>query len=332
MLEPERVHWCDGSDEEYERSARGLVAAGTFTRLDDELRPELLLGPLRPGRRRARRGPHVHLQRARGRRRPDQQLARPRRDARRAARALHRARCAAARSTSCRSRWARSARRSRTSAWSSPTRPTSRSRMRMMTRMGAGRARRARRRRRVRALRALGRRAARARPGRRAVAVQHRRQVHRALPGDARDLVVRLGLRRQRAARQEVLRAAHRVGDGARGGLARRAHADPQADGPDGRGALRRRRVPVGLRQDEPRDARADAARLEGRDDRRRHRLDEVRRRRPPVRDQPRVRLLRRRARHRLSTRTRTRWPRSGATPSSRTPRSRPTATCGGRA
>ena len=39
-------------------------------------------------------------------------------------------------------------------------------------------------------------------------------------------------------------------------------------------------------------------ARLEGRDDRRRHRLDEVRRRRPPVRDQPRGRLLRRRARH----------------------------------
>ena len=37
---------------------------------------------------------------------------------------------------------------------------------------------------------------------------------------------------------------------------------------------------------------------LEGRDDRRRHRLDEVRRRRPPLRDQPRGRLLRRRAGH----------------------------------
>ncbi len=54
-------------------------------------------------------------------------------------------------------------------------------------------------------------------------------QVHRALPGDARDLVVRLGLRRQRAARQEVLRAAHRLRDGARRGVARRAHADPEA-------------------------------------------------------------------------------------------------------
>ena len=36
-------------------------------------------------------------------------------------------------------------------------------------------------------------------------------QVHRALPRDARDLELRLGLRRQRAAGQEVLRAAHRV-------------------------------------------------------------------------------------------------------------------------
>ncbi len=48
---------------------------------------------------------------------------------------------------------------------------------------------------------------------RRQVAVQ-RHQVHRPLPRDPRDLVVRLGLRRQRPARQEVLRAAHRLGDG----------------------------------------------------------------------------------------------------------------------
>ena len=41
-----------------------------------------------------------------------------------------------------------------------------------------------------------------------------------------------------------------------------------------------------------------DAPGLEGRDHRRRHRLDAVRRRRPPLRDQPRGRLLRRRARH----------------------------------
>ena len=57
---------------------------------------------------------------------------------------------------------------------------------------GPGRARRARRRRRVRALPALGRRAARPGRGRRAVAVQPRQQVHRPLPRDPRDLVVRL--------------------------------------------------------------------------------------------------------------------------------------------
>ena len=45
--------------------------------------------------------------------------------------------------------------------------------------------------------------------GRRGLAVQ-RDQVHLALPGDPGDLVVRLRLRRQLAARQEVLLAAHR--------------------------------------------------------------------------------------------------------------------------
>ncbi len=59
-----------------------------------------------------------------------------------------------------------------------------------------------------------------------------RAQVHLPLPGDTRDLVVRLRLRRQRAPRQEVPRAAHRLGPGTRRGLARRAHADPQAHQP----------------------------------------------------------------------------------------------------
>ena len=81
----------------------------------------------------------------------------------------------------------------------------------------------------VRAVHPLARRAARAGRGRLRVAVQPRREVDRPLPRDPRDLVVRVGLRRQRPARQEVLRAAHRVGDRTRRGLARRAHADPQA-------------------------------------------------------------------------------------------------------
>ena len=52
--------------------------------------------------------------------------------------------------------------------------------------------------------------AARSRPEGCALAVQQR-EVHRSLPGNARDLVLRLRLRRQRAARQEVFRAAHRL-------------------------------------------------------------------------------------------------------------------------
>ena len=59
---------------------------------------------------------------------------------------------------------------------------------------------------------------------------------------------------------------------------------------------------PSRLRQDQPGDADPDARGLEGRDGRRRHRLDEVRRGRPPVRDQPRGRLLRRRAGHGAKT------------------------------
>ena len=63
------------------------------------------------------------------------------------------------------------------------------------------------------------------------MAVQ-RHQVHRAVPRGADDLVVRLRVRRQRAARQEVLRPAHRQRHGPRRGLAGRAHADPEADQP----------------------------------------------------------------------------------------------------
>jgi phosphoenolpyruvate carboxykinase (GTP) len=59
-----------------------------------------------------------------------------------------------------------------------------------------------------------------------------------------RDLVLRLGLRRQRAARQEVPGAAHRLGDGARRGLARRAHAHRGRRVARGREDLRRAAFP----------------------------------------------------------------------------------------
>ncbi|MDB5430941.1 MAG: phosphoenolpyruvate carboxykinase [Caulobacter sp.] len=39
MTQPDRVYWCDGSDEEWERLTSELVASGTLTRLNPDLRP-----------------------------------------------------------------------------------------------------------------------------------------------------------------------------------------------------------------------------------------------------------------------------------------------------
>ena len=39
LAQPDAIHWCDGSDAEYDALCDGLVDAGTFTRLDPVLRP-----------------------------------------------------------------------------------------------------------------------------------------------------------------------------------------------------------------------------------------------------------------------------------------------------
>ena len=120
----------------------------------------LLLGPLRPERRRPGRGPHLHLLRARDRRRPHQQLEGPRRDAGQAQRVvpgLH-----------ARPHHVRRALQHGSARFAAVVHRRRDHRLRLRGREHAhddarrpGRARRARRRRRLRALRALGRRPAR---------------------------------------------------------------------------------------------------------------------------------------------------------------------------
>ena len=43
LAQPDSIHWCDGSDAEYDRLCAELVAAGTFRKLDEKLRPNSYL-------------------------------------------------------------------------------------------------------------------------------------------------------------------------------------------------------------------------------------------------------------------------------------------------
>jgi phosphoenolpyruvate carboxykinase (GTP) len=49
LTEPDEVHWCDGTAEEYDALAQALVAAGTFERLSDAKRPHSYLARSDPG-------------------------------------------------------------------------------------------------------------------------------------------------------------------------------------------------------------------------------------------------------------------------------------------
>ena len=49
VMAPDAVHWCDGSTDEAERLAEELVEAGTFRRLNEDLRPNSYLALSDPG-------------------------------------------------------------------------------------------------------------------------------------------------------------------------------------------------------------------------------------------------------------------------------------------
>ena len=299
LTKPDRIHWCDGSAEEYDQLAEALVAKGTFQRLSDAKRPNSYLALSDPDDVARVEDRTFICSEARGGRRADEQLARAGGDAQGARR-------------SCLTGSMLRPDDVRGAVLDGPARVADLLHRRAADRLGLRRvldadhdpdgpagARRARRGRRVRAVPALGRLPALS--GRGTVPwpcnAENKYIVHfpetreiwsygsgyggNALLGK-KCFALRIA---SVMARDEGWLAEHMLIlklTSPEGEVKYIAAAFPSACGKTNLAML----IPT-------------LAGLEGRDDRRRHRVDEVRLRRPAVRGQPRGRVLRRRPRHR---------------------------------
>ena len=227
LTQPDRIHWCDGSDAEYDRLCAELVAAGTFRKLNEKLRPNSYLAWSDPSDVARVEDRTFICSKTKDDAGPTNNWVDP---------AEMRATLAGLFKGCMRGRTmyvvpfsmgplgspiAHIGVELSDSAYVAVN-------MKLMTRMGTQGARRARRT--ATSCSACTRSARRSPPGQKDVtlAVQQGPQVHRPLPRDQGDLSFGSGYGGNALLGKKCLALAHRLGDGPRAGLARRAHADPR--------------------------------------------------------------------------------------------------------
>ncbi|MGH8023677.1 MAG: phosphoenolpyruvate carboxykinase (GTP), partial [Limisphaerales bacterium] len=49
LCQPDKIHWCDGSESEYQALCESMVRAGTLIRLNERVRPNSFLARSHPG-------------------------------------------------------------------------------------------------------------------------------------------------------------------------------------------------------------------------------------------------------------------------------------------
>ena len=72
LTQPDRVHWCDGSEAEYDALVELMLASGDLVELNPQTHPNCYLHRSQFLRRRARRASDLRLHARPGRCRPEQ--------------------------------------------------------------------------------------------------------------------------------------------------------------------------------------------------------------------------------------------------------------------